>query len=556
MSGSLAGPFETGVDAYRRLLWGSMDLLGVRESVEQKFVVAMATQFLSVLALLALPVVFLGPREVLAVFPTAQLVATAIVVCVAALAFVNTIWVLRRDVLKPVVELRDIARDISRGNLENRPDDPVQVDETGELKGAFVEMHEYLSTVAEQAEALQREEFDDAVLAQDVPGEFGDALAEMQETLEERLRELRTYQAAVEHAGHGIYVTDTDETIEYVNPAFEEITGYSAEEAVGQTPRILQSGEMDEEYYQRLWETLSAGEVWEAEVIDRREDGERIVVDQTIAPIKDDDGEINGYVAVQQDITVRKQYETELEQKTKQLEVLNRVIRHDITNDVNVIYGWAQLLEGHVDDEGEEALETILETSERIMDLAETVKEFLDALVEREKLDLGPVDLESVLRAEIRSQRNTYPGADVSLEGELPSVSVRANELLSSVFQNLLRNAVEHNDKDTPRIRVSVSEDKETATVRVADNGPGVPDEKKAEIFGQDEKGIDSTGTGIGLFLASVLVDRYDGEIRVEDREIEWEEERTDGEPEGAVFVVELPKIEQSQPLTEGTTAE
>jgi PAS domain S-box-containing protein len=119
----------------------------------------------------------------------------------------------------------------------------------------------------------------------------------------ERQRALERFEAAAENAGHAIYFTDPEGTIEYVNPAFERITGYDAEEVIGANPRILKSGEMDDEYYDELWETLLSGERWEENVVNRRSDGERYTAHQTIAPITEDGGEITGFVAIQSDIT-------------------------------------------------------------------------------------------------------------------------------------------------------------------------------------------------------------------------------------------------------------
>jgi PAS domain S-box-containing protein len=123
---------------------------------------------------------------------------------------------------------------------------------------------------------------------------------------------LRSFKRAVEQAGHSIYVTDTDGTIRYVNPAFEETTGFSPEQAVGRTPRILKSGEHDAAFYEDLWGTIIDGEVWQSELVNRRADGSRYVVNQTIAPIVVD-GRIERFVAVNADITDRIRREERLE---------------------------------------------------------------------------------------------------------------------------------------------------------------------------------------------------------------------------------------------------
>jgi len=129
-----------------------------------------------------------------------------------------------------------------------------------------------------------------------------------------RGRDFRTYRNLIEHAGHAIYVTDTDGTIEYVNPAFTEHTGYEPSEAVGETPAILNSGEMSSEYFDSLWETLRSGGVWEEEIIDQRKDGTLYHAHQTIAPVFDDGGTVSRFVAIQTDITEQKAAEGRLKQ--------------------------------------------------------------------------------------------------------------------------------------------------------------------------------------------------------------------------------------------------
>src|SRR6056297_4013314 len=119
--------------------------------------------------------------------------------------------------------------------------------------------------------------------------------------------------------------------------------------------------------------------------------------------------------------------------------------------------------------------------------------------------------------------------------------------MLNSVFRNLLKNAVQHNDKAVPTVAVSSEMKDDQIRIRVADNGPGVSDAAKEDIFGKGEKGLDSEGTGIGLYLVKSLVETYGGDVWVKDRESgdavanQLPETAT---TEGAVFVVELPTVE------------
>jgi PAS domain S-box-containing protein len=120
------------------------------------------------------------------------------------------------------------------------------------------------------------------------------------------------FREAVESAGHAVVFTDRDGIIEYVNPAFEELTGYAASDVIGHTPRVLKSGEHDDAFYESLWDTIGAGDVWRGELVNERPDGERYVIEQTIAPLPRG-GKPRGYVAINTDITEKRRREEKIE---------------------------------------------------------------------------------------------------------------------------------------------------------------------------------------------------------------------------------------------------
>jgi PAS domain S-box-containing protein len=123
---------------------------------------------------------------------------------------------------------------------------------------------------------------------------------------------LRLQAAALESVANGIVITDRDGRITWVNPAFTRLTGYTAEEAIGQNPRLLKSGEQDQAFYRDLWETVLAGRGWHGELLNRRKDGSLYVDEQTITPVRDGRGELSHFIAVKQDITERKEMEKAL----------------------------------------------------------------------------------------------------------------------------------------------------------------------------------------------------------------------------------------------------
>ncbi len=215
----------------------------------------------------------------------------------------------------------------------------------------------------------------------------------------------------------------------------------------------------------------------------------------------------------------------------ERLEILNRVVRHDIRNDMAVVLGWLQTLDNHVDSDREEALERVKSASNHVVELTELAREYVEVIVGETDPELTDVAVSAVLRNEVRTQQETHPDAEFSIDGDLPQGTVKANQMLSSVFRNILNNAVRHNDAETPAVSVSVEETNEHLLVQIADNGPGIPDDQKETVFGKGSHDLDSPGTGIGLYLIRSLVDEFGGEVWIEDNE-----------PTGAIFNVSLRK--------------
>ncbi|WP_246022924.1 sensor histidine kinase [Halosimplex halophilum] len=242
--------------------------------------------------------------------------------------------------------------------------------------------------------------------------------------------------------------------------------------------------------------------------------------------------EADSFQLITRDITEQKRRERELETRTEELAVINRLVRHDINNDIQLLLAWADGIDQYVDDgDGREYVERIQGTCDHIDELTTIARDFVDSIGGDGEFTLTGVDLGQILEDEIEKADRRHDDLTVSVDGEVPRVSVRANELLSSVFGNLLSNAARHNDGADPRVSVGVEESATVVTVRVADNGPGIPDSQKDAVFGKGEMGPESPGTGIGLYLAHTLVDQYGGEIEVDDND-----------PTGSVFTVTLPK--------------
>ena len=343
----------------------------------------------------------------------------------------------------------------------------------------------------------------------------------------EREMDLQLFKKAVENAGQSVFVTDSDGSIEYVNPKFEARSGYTREEAVGRTPRLLKSGKQDDEFYDRLWRTVLAGDQWDAHLVNRRKNGELYHVDQTISPIANDEGALTHFVTIEADVTNRRLRE-------QQLEVLNRVLRHNLRNAVNVIEGRAAMLRKALDDDELRAHVNAIEDRSAALaslgDKSATVR----SLFGNETAAQTTCDVTGLLTEVVDELSGEYP--DAMLTASTPdSLHARADDRLKTALSELVENAIVHNDRSTPEVTVTTrppSEDRtgEWIELVVADNGPGIPDQEQETIERGEETPLQH-GTGIGLWIVYWTISLYGGEISIEENT-----------PRGTCVVLSLPQ--------------
>ena len=350
-----------------------------------------------------------------------------------------------------------------------------------------------------------------------------------EQQLRERDREMRQAEALFGNAQDAFFVIDVDDEeyrIERVNPAYESLTGMDSESIHGRRIEDIfgpEDGGAIRAHYDecvRRGEPVSYVERIDVPVPDS-------YWDTRIAPVVVD-GEVDQIVGATRDVTEQKAYEQRLEEQRDGLELLNEMVRHDIRNDLQVVASYAELLSTRVDDADREYVERILNNAETAVELTRSARDLAGTMLQTEE-SVEATPLRRTLLAQIDDIRTSYADAVVSVDGDIPSVTVRANEMLPSVFRNIIKNAIQHNDKADPEVTVTVDVTDEEVSVTVADNGPGIPDSQKDEVFGKGEKGLESEGTGIGLYLVNTLVERYGGRVRVHDNE-----------PDGTIVTVAL----------------
>lgn len=200
-----------------------------------------------------------------------------------------------------------------------------------------------------------------------------------------------------------------------------------------------------------------------------------------------------------------------------------------------VVLGWGEELNDRLDDDDERAmLERMLDTTQHTIELTETLQAFTELWDDDGDRATNPVSLEAMLAETLERRREAYADVEFVVDGSIPAVTVSAGPLLSTVFRNLLNNAVQHNDAADPRVVIAADTGPETATVRIADNGPGVPADRRDAVFGRGEMGLESEGSGVGLYLVDTLVSQYGGDVWIESSELG-----------GAAVVVELQRYRE-----------
>jgi PAS domain S-box-containing protein len=448
--------------------------------------------------------------------------------------------------------------------------------------------------------------------------------------LQQKQDKLRQFKRATESAGHAVYITDADGTIEYVNPAFEEMTGYDASEAIGERPALLDAGEMDSAHFDNLWETISAGDVWEEEILNERKDGERYHAYQTIAPVTDDTGSPDKFVAIQSDITQRVEAEqrletfrdiveriddpimlqdldgkfqlvneglttyadhskaelmgeteslfmdeesatriearkeqvlqqeravqytispdfpetdaetfstvrypyyetdgtlagtiaicrnvTDLESREEQLQVMDRVLRHNLRNDMTTIGMFAQRLADSLSGELSSNAERIHKTSRKVNQMIEKQRKITKFLTKDPRVQ--SIDLARLVDTVVRRLSDQYPQADISYSTP-NECTVRATMDLEEAVIELAENAIVHSDQDSPNVRVDLDCSGE-ATLVITDDGPGIP-EMDRQVLAHGT-GLEQLyhGSGIGLWLVHLIVTHSEGTVSVEDND-------------------------------------
>ncbi len=345
--------------------------------------------------------------------------------------------------------------------------------------------------------------------------------------------ELRKLFEATEQSPASVIITDPNGVIEYVNSKFVEVTGYSLEEAIGRTPRILKSGRMPDSVYHDLWSTIQAGEAWHGELLNRRKDGSTYWERASISPIRDEQGQVTHFLAVKEDITELKEWEQELQrakERAEQASVAKSVflanMSHEIRTPMNAIIGYTQLLHRSqgLNQTQVDYLDTINRSGEHLLALINDILEMSKIEAGRTRLEVAPFDLHGVvedlqrmfrLRAEEKGLE-----LDVRLADGLPRfVNGDANKV-RQVLINILGNAVKFTEDGGISVRGRVSDQSGGRLLQfdVEDSGCGIAPADLPNVFNVFERaaaGRTESGTGLGMPISRKFARMMGGDVTV-----------------------------------------
>lgn len=360
---------------------------------------------------------------------------------------------------------------------------------------------------------------------------------------ENKIRKLST---AVEQSPSSVMITDRYGRIEYVNPMFCRVSGYSCEETIGKSPRIIKSGKHTPAFYEDLWNTILRGDVWHSEICNRRKNGELYWDLQSISPLRDPDGEITHFISVRIEDTERRRaeerlkvYAEALKRSNKELDEFASYASHDLQEPLRKIIAFGERLKEritHMDEHSKDYLERMQRAATRMQRLVNDLLQY--SRLTTKALPMETLSVKNILNdvlEDLQYQIETKHGSIIV--SELPDIVADPMQI-RRLFQNLISNAIKFSKKDVPPLVEieSSAEDTNFHKILVKDHGIGFDSKYNEKIFKPFERLHGKTeyeGTGIGLAICKKIMERHHGSI-----------EATSVPGEFTVFSLKFPKTQ------------
>jgi len=360
-------------------------------------------------------------------------------------------------------------------------------------------------------------------------------------------RQIKLLNRAIEQSPVSVVITNPAGEIQYVNPKFTELTGYSLEEVLGKNPNILKSGEHNPDFYQKLWETILSGQLWRGEIHNKKKSDEFYWESEVIAPIINENGDIVNFVAIKEDISEKKKMIAELVEAKEHAEESDQLktaflhnISHEIRTPLNAIIGFSDLLnEPDTTLADRKYFSHII--SQNGLKLAEIINDIVNiATFEagQEKLNLSPVDVNHLMddvykKFKTKVQNQNLMFNQISTINNSETCIITDETKLMQILSNFLDNAVKFTEKG--KIEMGCARQDNALQFYVSDTGVGISKQYHQFIFEkfkqvEHENSKFYSGNGLGLTIAKAYAEMMGGNIRVE------------SEPgKGSVFFLSIP---------------
>jgi PAS domain S-box-containing protein len=326
--------------------------------------------------------------------------------------------------------------------------------------------------------------------------------------------------AAVDSTAEAVVITDQRGMIQYVNPAFEQVTGYSRNESVGRDLHFLDSGKQDETFYKGIRDTLVRAGVWRGRIIQKRKDGTEYEEECVYSPVKDDSGRIVNYVSIKRDVTERLRLES-IAEAVNTMENIGYIfsgVRHEIGNPINSINMILGILKAKLDTLSKESIREYVDRTMSQVSRVDYLLKSLKSFNMYETLDIRDVRILSFMEKFLPLVKDDFAKTGITIESrispEADSVSADARAL-QQVLLNVITNASDAlvGRKD-PKISINAWKIMGMVLIRVKDNGCGMTAEQLKDVF-KPFCTTKAQGTGLGLVITRKMLAKMNGTIEI-----------------------------------------
>jgi PAS domain S-box-containing protein len=347
--------------------------------------------------------------------------------------------------------------------------------------------------------------------------------------------ELRMLQRSTEQSPASIVITDVKGNIEYVNPKFCDVSGYSFKEVLGKNPRILKSGNTPDSTYKEMWETILAGKEWSGEFLNVKKSNELYWERANFSAITNEFGKITHIVSVKEDISEAKRFQKELLESKNRAEESDRLksaflanMSHELRTPLNSVIGFSNLCDESLSiSEILEFVSLINKSGNQLLGIIEDILSFTS--IESESFQVGEEeflmfnfldDVKKMAKDKQVQENKERLGLQFKPDENFTAILVKSDyQRLMQVVTNLVKNAFKFTNEGFVEFGYRVEED--SLVLYVKDTGVGIESEKRDVIFDKFRQADDSItrtfgGTGMGLAISKKIMDMLDGSIQVE----------------------------------------